>query len=82
MKTVATTDWNALLESKCTAKTMKAFAEGDASTRSVTQKLANSEHAGEFRKLVTRKWHYLRSPLGPQGVALSWNARLKGEFNE
>jgi|TARA_R100000306_G_C4335378_1_gene122473 hypothetical protein len=52
MKTVATTDWNALLESKCTAKTMKAFAEGDASTRSVTQKLANSEHAGEFRKLV------------------------------
>ena len=52
MKTAATTNWNSLLESKCTAKTMKSFATGEASTRSVTEKLANSSHAGEFRKLV------------------------------
>ena len=52
MKTAATTNWNSLLESKCTAKTMKSFATVEASTRSVTEKLANSSHAGEFRKLV------------------------------
>ena len=52
MKTASTTDWNALLASKCTANTMKSFATGEASTRSVTEKFANSEHAGEFRKLV------------------------------
>jgi hypothetical protein len=52
MKTAATTDWNVLLGSKCAMKTMKSFAQGDESTRSVTEKLANSEYAGEFRKLV------------------------------
>ena len=52
MKTASTTDWNALLASKCAANTMKSFATGEASTRSVTEKFANSEHAGEFRKLV------------------------------
>ena len=52
MKTAATTNWNSLLESKCAANTMKSFATGEASTRSVTEKFANSEHAGEFRKLV------------------------------
>ena len=52
MKTASTTDWGALLESKCSAKTMKSFATGEASTRSVTEKFANSAQAGEFRKLV------------------------------
>lgn len=52
MKTASTTDWNALLASKCAAKTMKSFATGESSTRSVTEKFANSQHAGEFRKLV------------------------------
>jgi len=52
MKTASTTDWNSLLESECAANTMKSFATGKSSTRSVTEKFAKSEHAGEFRKLV------------------------------
>ena len=52
MNSMSTTDWGSLLESKCAAKTMKSFATGEASTRSVTEKFANSAHAGEFRKLV------------------------------
>ena len=52
MKTASTTDWNSLLETKCSANTMKSFATGESSTRSVTEKFAKSEHAGEFRKLV------------------------------
>lgn len=52
MKTASTTDWNALLASKCTTKTLRSFATGESSTRSVTEKFANSEQAGEFRKLV------------------------------
>jgi hypothetical protein len=52
MKTSATTDWDVLLANKCRSTTMKNFAMGDESTRAVTQSLAHTEGAGEFRKLV------------------------------
>ena len=52
MKNSTTTDWNLLLSNKCSVKTLNKFAKGEASTKSVTSCLANSEKAGEFRKLV------------------------------
>ncbi len=52
MKNSTTTDWNLLLSNKCSVKTLNKFAKGEESTKSVTSCLANSEKAGEFRKLV------------------------------
>ena len=52
MKNSTTTDWNLLLSNKCSVKTLNKFAKGEESTKSVTSCLANSETAGEFRKLV------------------------------
>ena len=52
MKNSTTTDWNLLLSNKCSVKTLNKFAKGEESTKSVTSCLANSEKAGELRKLV------------------------------
>jgi len=52
MKSSTTTDWNLLLSNKCSVKTLNRFASGEESTKHVTTCLANSEKAGEFRKLV------------------------------
>ena len=46
------TDWNTLLASKCAVKALNDFASGSQSTRAVTAKFANTNKAGEFRKLV------------------------------
>ena len=62
MKNSTTTDWNLLLSNKCSVKTLNKFAKGEESTKSVTSCLANSEKAGEFRKLVrTHGSMYARS---------------------
>ena len=52
MKDTTTTDWNLLLSSKCGVKTLNKFAIGETSTKSATSCLANTDKAGEFRKLV------------------------------
>lgn len=52
MKNSTTTDWNLLLSNKCSIKTLNKFANGEESTKNVTSCFANSEKAGEFRKLV------------------------------
>jgi len=52
MTSAQKTDWNTLLGSKCAVKTLNGFATGCESTRSVTAKFANTNKAGEFRKLV------------------------------
>ena len=52
MKSSTTTDWNLLLSNKCSVKTLNKFANGEESTKGVTSNFANSERAGEFRKLV------------------------------
>ena len=52
MKDTTTTDWNLLLSNKCGVKTLNEFAIGDTSTTCVTTSFANTEKAGEFRKLV------------------------------
>ena len=52
MKNSTTTDWNLLLSNKCSVKTLNKFAAGEASTKGVTTCFANTEQAGEFRKLV------------------------------
>ena len=52
MKNSVTTDWDVLLSSKCSVKTLNKFARGAESTKSVTSCFANTEKAGEFRKLV------------------------------
>ena len=52
MKNSATTDWDVLLSSKCSVKTLNKFASGAESTRGVTSCFANTDKAGEFRKLV------------------------------
>ena len=52
MKNSATTDWDVLLSSKCAVKTLNKFATGGESTKAVATCFANTEKAGEFRKLV------------------------------
>jgi len=52
MKDKTTTDWNLLLSSKCSVKTLNSFAIGDASTKGVTSCFTNTDKAGEFRKLI------------------------------
>ena len=52
MTSAPKTDWNTLLASKCAVKTLNEFASGSQSTRAVTAKFANTNKAGEFRKLV------------------------------
>lgn len=52
MKNSTTTDWDVLLSNKCAVKTLNKFASGVESTRGVTNCFANTEKAGEFRKLV------------------------------
>ena len=52
MKNSTTPDWDVLLSNKCAVKTLNKFASGVESTRGVTNCFANTEKAGEFRKLV------------------------------
>ena len=52
MKNSATTDWDVLISSKCSVTTLNKFASGAESTRGGTSCFANTEKAGEFRKLV------------------------------
>jgi len=52
MKSSATVDWNLLLSSRCGIKTMNQFAVGNSSTKNVSTCFANTDKAGEFRKLV------------------------------
>jgi hypothetical protein len=52
MKNSTTTDWDVLLSNKCAVQTLNKFASGAASTRGVATCFANTEKAGEFRKLV------------------------------
>ena len=52
MKDTTTTDWNLLLSNKCGVKTLNGFAVGETSTTGVTTCFANTDKAGEFRKLV------------------------------
>lgn len=52
MKNCTTTDWDMLLSSRCSIKTLNKFASGEASSKGVTSCFANTEKAGEFRKLV------------------------------
>ena len=52
MKNSTTTDWNLLLSNKCAVKTLNQFAVGDTTAKGVTSCFANTERAGEFRKLV------------------------------
>ena len=52
MKDTTTTDWNLLLSNKCGIKTINKFATGEVSTKGVTSCFANTEKAGEFRRLV------------------------------
>ena len=52
MKDTTTTDWNLLLSSKCGVKTLNKFAVGETSTKCTTSCFANTDKAGEFRKLV------------------------------
>tara|TARA_R110002020_G_C16032446_1_gene752999 strand:+ start:177 stop:404 length:228 start_codon:yes stop_codon:yes gene_type:complete len=52
MKNSTTTDWDVLLSNKCGVKTLNEFAKGAESARGVTSCFANTERAGEFRKLV------------------------------
>jgi len=52
MKDKTTTDWNLLLSSKCSVKTLNGFAVGDTSTKGVTSCFTNTDKAGEFRKLI------------------------------
>ena len=52
MKDSTTTDWNLLLSNRCGVKTLNKFAVGDATARGVTTSFANTDRAGEFRKLV------------------------------
>ena len=52
MKNSMTTDWDVLLSNPCGVKTLNKFASGVESARGVTSCFANTERAGEFRKLV------------------------------
>ena len=52
MKSSVTVDWNLLLSSRCGIKTMNQFAVGNISTKNVSTCFANTDKAGEFRKLV------------------------------
>ena len=52
MTSAEKTNWNTLLSSKCAVKALNGFASGCESTRSVTAKFANTNKAGEFRRLV------------------------------
>ena len=52
MKDTTTTDWNLLLSNKCGIKTLNRFAVGNASAKGVIACFANTDKAGEFRKLV------------------------------
>lgn len=52
MKDTTTTDWNLLLSSKCGIKALNQFAVGEQSTKGVTACFANTDKAGEFRRLV------------------------------
>lgn len=52
MKNATTTDWNLLLSTRCGVKALNQFAVGDTSTRGVAGCFANTDKAGEFRKLV------------------------------
>lgn len=53
MRTVDSINWELLLESdRQTAKLFKNWAVGTLSTREVTTRLAHSQYAGEFRRLV------------------------------
>ena len=52
MKDTTTTDWNLLLSNKCGVKTLNQFAIGEQSTKDVTTCFANTDRAGEFRRLV------------------------------
>ena len=51
MKNSTTTDWDVLLSSKCSVKALNKFAKGAETTRNITACFANTERAGEFRKL-------------------------------
>lgn len=52
MKDTTTTDWNLLLSNKCSIQALNRFAVGEASTNGVTTCFANTDKAGEFRRLV------------------------------
>ena len=52
MKNATTTDWSLLLSNKCSVNTLNKFAVGDASTKGVVTCFANTNKAGEFRKLI------------------------------
>jgi len=52
MKDSTTTDWNLLLANRCGVKTLNKFAVGDVTAKGVTTCFANTDRAGEFRKLV------------------------------
>ena len=52
MKNSTTTEWDVLLSSQCAIKTLNKFATGGESTKAVSTCFANTEKAGEFRKLV------------------------------
>ena len=52
MKNAVTTDWNLLLSNKGSVNTLNRFAVGDTSTKGVASCFANTDKAGEFRKLI------------------------------
>ena len=52
MKDAKTTDWNLLLSSKRSVKTLNRFAVGDTTAKGVTACFSNTDKAGEFRKLI------------------------------
>jgi len=52
MKDTTTTDWNLLLSNKCGVQTLNQFAVGEQSAKGVTTCFANTDKAGEFRRLV------------------------------
>ena len=52
MKDATTSDWNLLLSTKCGIKALNQFAVGNTSTKGVAGCFANTDKAGEFRKLV------------------------------
>ena len=52
MKSSSTVDWDLLLSSRCCIKTLNQFAVGNITTQGVSTCFANTDKAGEFRKLV------------------------------
>ena len=52
MKSSSTVNWDLLLSSRCGVKTLNRFAVGNISTKGASTCFANTDKAGEFRKLV------------------------------